>query len=389
MPSYLKLGKVPPKRHIQFYKEDGKSLYREELVSSLGFSGVYSNLYHIHMPPRTLRVEEIETKEALEKIAWDDAPMQYYHFFTEKKKSAGTFITARVPYLYNAHCVLSTANVTQNSDEFFRNALAHEYIFVHHGKGVLHSEFGRLAFESGDQIIIPKGMTYQMTFEDFINNKLLVIESDTAFDFPKHYRNESGQLEEHAPLSERDLKQPEFAAPIDKMGEFKVIVRMGAKTFRYTLDHHPFDVVGWDGCLYPFAFNIKNYDPKVGRIHLPPPVHLLFKTEHFVVCNFCPRPFDFHPQAVPVPYFHHNIDSDEVLYYAEGDFMSRKGVEEGSITLHPMGITHGPQPGKTEASLGAKETQEYAVMLDTFAPLKLTKHVKDCIDERYTQSWLG
>ncbi len=235
---------------------------------------------------------------------------------------------------------------------------------------------------------MPKGTTYQMKFDSYDDNKLMIIESSTPFDIPRHFRNEYGQITEDAPYYERDFKVPQFTEPVDKQGDFELILKLRDRYFKYLLPNHPFDVVGWDGFLYPYTFNLKEYAPKVGKIHLPPPVHLMFTTKHFVVCNFVPRLFDFHPQSIPAPYYHSNVDSDEVLYYVYGDFMSRKGIEEGSITLHPMGIPHGPQPGKTEASIGIKETDEYAVMIDTFQPLRVTKNVKDTMVDDYSQSWL-
>jgi homogentisate 1,2-dioxygenase len=385
MPFYHRLGELPPVKHTTFYKPDGKSLYREELFSSKGFSGVYSTKYHFHPPTEVLRMNDLSWNEDVD---WPEAPVLYYHFFTDKKKSSGTFITARKLYLRNPHCHIYTAHVTSDTDEFYRNAYGAEYVFVHHGTGVMLSEFGKIPFKEGDQFIIPRAVTYQIKFDNFENNKLMIVESDTAYEIPNHYRNDYGQLLEHAPYSERDFKLPEYMEPNDESGEFHVIIKAGTRYFEHILPHHPFGVVGWDGYLYPFAFNIKDYHAKVGRIHLPPPVHLAFRTGHFILCNFVPRPFDFHEKAIPAPYFHSNIDSDEVLYYVEGDFMSRKGVVEGSITLHPGGMPHGPQPGKTEASIGKKGTDEYAVMIDTYAPLRPTLHVKDVIDENYAKSWL-
>ncbi|MCH8035107.1 MAG: homogentisate 1,2-dioxygenase [Bacteroidetes bacterium] len=386
MPFYIKVGKVPPKRHITFYKDDGKSLYREELFSTLGFSGIYSIKYHINMPTQVKKIGEIPQNNSID---WPDAPLQYYHFFTENKKTGGDILKARNEFLKNDNCVISTANVSEDSDFFFRNSYAHELIFVHHGKGEFLSEYGCLNFEQWDYIVVPKGTTYQIKFDSYDDNKLMIIESSTPFDIPRHFRNEYGQLTEDAPYYERDFKVPQFTEPIDKQGDFKLILKLRDRYYKYSLANYPFDVVGWDGFLYPYTFNLKEYAPKVGKIHLPPPIHLMFTTKHFVVCNFVPRLFDFHPQSIPAPYNHSNVDSDEVLYYVYGDFMSRKGIQEGSITLHPMGIPHGPQPGKTEASIGVKETNEYAVMIDTFQPLRVTKNVKDTMVEDYSQSWLN
>ncbi|MFC2119672.1 homogentisate 1,2-dioxygenase [Bacteroidota bacterium] len=385
MAFYVKVGKVPPKRHITFYKDDGKSLYREELFSTLGFSGIYSNKYHIYMPTQVKKIGEISQNNSND---WPDAPLQYYHFFTEKKKTDGDILSSRNEFLKNDNCVISTANVSEDSDFFFRNSYAHELIFVHRGEGEFLSEYGRLPFEKWDYIVVPKGTTYQIKFNSYDDNKLMIVESSTPFDIPRHFRNEYGQLTEEAPYYERDFKVPQFTEPIDDQGDFELILKLKDRYFKYLIPNHPFDVVGWDGFLYPYTFNLKEYAPKVGKIHLPPPIHLMFTTKHFVVCNFVPRLYDFHPQSIPAPYYHSNVDSDEVLYYVHGDFMSRKGVEEGSITLHPMGIPHGPQPGKTEASIGKKETDEYAVMIDTFQSLRVTKNVKDTMVKDYSQSWL-
>jgi homogentisate 1,2-dioxygenase len=385
MPFYVRVGKVPPKRHITFYKPDGKSLYREELFGTKGFSGIYSNKYHLYMPPQVESIRELNFNGAED---WEDAPLQYYHFMTENKQTEGNFFTARNEFLKNDHCIISTANITDDTDIFYRNSHMHEIVFVHHGTGNFMSEYGNLPFEEWDYIVVPKGTTYQMKFNSLEKVKLFIIESDTPFDIPAHYRNEYGQLKEDAPYYERDFHVPQFVEPVDRIGSFRLILKVRGKYFEYELPHHPFDVIGWDGYLYPYTFNIKEYAPKVGKIHLPPPIHLVFTTEHFVVCNFVPRLFDFHPQSIPAPYYHSNVDSDEVLYYVHGDFMSRTGVQEGSITLHPMGIPHGPQPGKTEASIGKKETDEYAIMIDTFTPLRLTKNVSETMVEDYHHSWL-
>lgn len=386
MPFYVRVGKVPLKRHTTFYKEDGKSLYREELFSTKGFSGIYSNKYHLYMPTEVEKIDEVNIDSSAND--WKDAPLEYYHFITDKKQTKGNIITSRNEFLKNAHCVISTSHISEETEYFYRNSQMHEMLFVHRGTGVLLSEYGKIDFNEWDYLIIPKGTTYQIKFDDYKNNKLFILESDTPFDIPRHFRNEYGQLTEDAPYYERDFRVPEFTEPIDKHGDFRLRLKVRNRMFEYKLTHHPFDVVGWDGFLHPYAFNIKEYAPKVGKIHLPPPIHLVFVTQHFVVCNFVPRLYDFHPDAIPAPYYHSNVDSDEVLYYVHGDFMSRTGVQEGSITLHPMGIPHGPQPGKTEASIGKKETEEYAVMIDTFNPLFVTKNVKETMVNDYSQSWL-
>lgn len=398
MAFYCQRGKIPQKKHTTFYQE-GKSksdkpkdgdLYREELFSTKGFSGIYSTKYHINMPTQVLKIEELKSLEALD---WEDAPLTYYHFKTDAKDSKGCFIGSRELFLRNNDCIISTAKPTENTDHFYRNAYHHELIFVHYGSGVLSSEYGELKFKDGDYLCVPKGTTYQMIFDSFDKNKLLIIESKNPFEIPAHFRNEYGQLLEHAPYSERDFRAPELTEAIDKKASdsqnFSLILKADNKLFNYQLANHPYDVVGWDGYLYPTAFNIKDYQPIVGQIHLPPPVHIVYWTQAFVVCNFVPRLFDFHPEAVPAPYFHSNVDSDEILYYAHGNFMSRSGIEEGSITLHPGGVPHGPQPGKTEASVGVEKVYEYAVMIDTFSPIKPTLNVQQTMEKDYSQSWLN
>jgi homogentisate 1,2-dioxygenase len=380
----MKLGVVPDKKHTTFYQPDG-SLYKEELVSSKGFSGIYSNKYHINSPTKTKKIEELS---ATNNVLCDDAPMKHVHFFTEDIKKSGDHVNARTAVLDNPDCTIYTCRPTENASFFYKNSYAHEYIFIHRGKGRLKTDYGNIEVRDYDQIIIPQNTVYQLEFDDYSDVKLLIVESSTPYDIPKHYRNEYGQLEEHAPYEERDFRGPESLEPCDERGEYKVLHKAGLRFFEYTMPHHPFDVVGWDGFLYPYVLNMRDYNPKVGRIHLPPPIHLAFTTGTFVICNFNPRPFDWHPEAIPAPYYHTNVDSAEVLYYVEGDFMSRKGVKQGSITLHPLGLPHGPQPGKTEASIGAKFTDEYAVMIDTFSQLKPTKWATECEDKDYWKSWL-
>ncbi|MCP5053118.1 MAG: homogentisate 1,2-dioxygenase [bacterium] len=387
MSFYHVRGCVPRKKHTVYYKEDQKSIHYEELTSSIGFDGVYSTKYHLYGPTQVEAVEEVP---GLAVPGWDEAPLMCYHFNTEEIENPGDFVSARSVMMYNANCSVGTAIVTENSDSFYKNAYGHEMIFVHKGKGTFRSEFGTLDIKEGDHIVIPKGTICQLHFDDPDKNnaKLFIVESDAPFEIPRKYRNEYGQILEHAPYSERDFHAPQFVDPIDQKGNFSLKIKAGDRMFNHTVDHHPYDLVGWDGYLYPFTFNIDDFQPIVGQIHLPPPIHQLFHNAHFVVCNFVPRLYDFHPQAVPAPYFHSNVDSDEILYYVEGHFMSRKGIKEGSITLHPTGIPHGPQPGRTEESIGKKETQECAVMVDTFAPLKLTTLARDSRYENYFRSWV-
>jgi homogentisate 1,2-dioxygenase len=385
MPFYVKQGEIPRKRHITFYQPDGKTLYREELVSTRGFSGVSSNKYHTHLPTRIVQVRP-KNPGPPEKL-WIDAPLQPYHFDCTQVSSSGDFVFSRRTLLANAHCRIGVATVTQPSECFFRNAWGHELIFVHEGQGVLRSDYGDLKVSAGHYVVIPKATVYRLEFHG--EARLWWVESGSLFDIPKHFRNEYGQLKEGAPYSERDFQTPVLNSPLNESGEFEVILKAGDRYLSYQVDRHPFDVVGWDGFVYPFTFHMEDYEPMVGKIHLPPPTHLVFSTQHFVFCNFVPRLFDFHPQAIPAPYYHSNVDSDEVLYYVKGNFMSRKGVRPGSMTLHPGGIPHGPQPGKQEESIGKLETQEYALMVDTFHPLNLTEWAKHCMDASYVESWLS
>ena len=385
MAFYQKKGKIPRKKHTTYYKKDKKSLYREQLVSTRGFDGIFSTKYHISPPTQVLDAEEVPGFHATQ---WKEAPLMCFHFVTDKIKNPGNFLSSRSAVFFNDQVNISTAIISENTDTIYKNAFAHELIFVHRGKGTFKSDYGNLDFRYGDYLVIPKGTLFQLEFASLEKVKLFIVESVAPFEIPKKYRNEYGQLLEHAPYSERDFLAPQFVEPIDKKGKFPITIKAGERWFKYTLDHHPFDLVGWDGFIYPYTFNIEDFSPIVGKLHQPPPVHLVFTTAHCVVCNFTPRLFDFHPEAIPVPYFHSNVDSDEVLYYVSGNFMSRKGIKEGSITLHPMGIPHGPQPGKIEASIGKKGTNEYAVMVDTFAPLKLTTHARDSRVKEYFRSWL-
>jgi homogentisate 1,2-dioxygenase len=385
MTFYLRQGVIPGKKHTTFFQKDGSTLYREELMSSQGFHGVYSTLYHAKPPTKVRKIEPISP--ALSEI-WRDAPFVYYHFITGEKRFDGPPHLARIEYLKNREVSISTARPTVNSHRFYKNAGAHELIFIHHGSGACYSQFGKLDLSDGDYLVLPKGTIYQLQFQNPGAVKLLIVESAAPFEIPGKFRNEFGQLMEHAPYSERDFRSPVLVPPDGDYDDYLLDMKKGERYLTYHLDHHPFDVVGWDGYHYPFTFNIEDYAPIVGKIHQPPPVHMVFSTPHFVVCNFVPRLLDFHPHSVPAPYYHSNVDCDEVLYYVSGNFTSRKGITEGSITLHPMGIPHGPQPGRVEASLGKEKTDEVAIMIDTFSPLSLTCHVKETMVEDYYRSWL-
>ncbi|PKG56938.1 homogentisate 1,2-dioxygenase [Shewanella sp. Choline-02u-19] len=384
MPFYVKQGSIPTKRHITFKKDNGE-LYREELFSTHGFSNIYSNKYHHNMPTKALEVAPYSLSHGKD---WQDSLIQNYKLDTKLADSEGNFFNARNKIFFNNDVAMYTAKVTEDTDEFYRNAYADEVVFIHEGEGTLYSEYGALAVKKWDYLIIPRGTTYQLKFSNYSTARLFVIESSTMVEVPKHFRNEYGQMLESAPYCERDIRTPELQQAIVEKGNFSLVCKFGDKYQLTSLEWHPFDLVGWDGCVYPWAFNIQEYAPKVGKIHLPPSDHIVFTAHNFVICNFVPRPYDFHPQSIPAPYYHSNIDSDEVLYYVDGDFMSRTGIEAGYMTLHQKGVPHGPQPGRTEASIGKTETYEYAVMVDTFAPLKLTEHVKNCMSIDYNRSWI-
>ncbi len=383
MPHYLSCGQVPHKRHTQFRKPDG-GLYSEQLFSTEGFSNEYSLLYHLHPPTGIIKTGtpiDMQPQVAEEKM------LRHRSFEGFKIAPAPDWLKSRVPLLVNGDVHLSLAAPQESQKAYFyKNADADELIFIHEGSGTLKTVYGALAFGYGDYLCIPRGTIYQIHFEGQ-SNRLLIIESFSPVRFPKKYLSKYGQLGEHAPFCERDIRTPEALQTIDERGDF--IINAKKKGILYPLHYatHPFDVVGWDGCCYPYAFSIHDFEPITGRVHQPPPVHQTFEARNFVVCSFVPRLYDYHPQSIPAPYNHSNIDSDEVLYYVAGDFMSRRHVSRGMITLHPAGIPHGPHPGAVERSIGAKETGELAVMVDTFHPLMLTKAALEIENEGYTMSW--
>jgi len=385
MPHYQKQGKIPPKRHTQFRKDDG-TLYAEELVSTEGFSDIFSIVYHEFPPTRILKIGKpvlLNKQTALE----DN--MQHRLLSGFKVTPEDDYLKSRKPVLFNDDVELILAAPRKSMREYFyKNALADEMIFVHRGKGVMQSIYGELPFEKGDQIVIPRGTIYQLLFNDE-DNRLFIVESYSPIRFPKRYMNAEGQLLEHAPFYERDIKAPVLKEHFTEEGEFEVMIKRRDTIFPYVYGNHPFDACGWDGCLYPYIFSIYDFDPITGKIHQPPPVHQVFETQGFVVCDFVPRLFDYHPLSIPAPYNHSNVDSDEVIYYVDGDFMSRNNIGKGQITLHPMGIPHGPQPGAVERSIGAKDTEEYAVMVDTFRPLKLTREAMNIEEPGYYKSWIS
>lgn len=384
MPGYQQRGTIPRKRHTIFRKPDG-GLYAEELVSTEGFSAVYSLVYHEFAPTRVLAMDEplsVKPEIAVENN------MQHRSFQGFQVKPEDDFLDSRKVLLLNDDIRIALAAPRKSmEDYFYKNALADEMIFVHEGEGVFHSLYGRIPFVAGDHLVVPRGTVYQMEFKGE-ENRLLVLESFHALKFPKRYVNSSGQLLEHAPFHERDMKLPEFVGHHEEEGDFLIKIKRKDELFGYHYANHPFDAVGWDGYLYPYSFSIYDFEPITGRIHQPPPVHQTFETDAFVTCAFVPRLYDYHPQAIPAPYHHSNVDSDEVLYYVDGDFMSRNHVSRGQISLHPMGIAHGPHPGAAERSIGKTKTDEYAVMIDTFKPLKLTREALDVAVDDYYKSWL-
>ena len=384
MPIYHKLGNIPAKRHTVFKSPTGK-LYYEQLFGTEGFSGISSLLYHIHRPTQIkeiLRSYSIAPKIA---VANNIKPLLLSTFQVPPKVD---YLESRTPLMLNNDCIIGVAAPQKSvTDYFFKNADADEMLFIHKGKGVLKTFMGEIPFEYGDYLIIPRGMIYQIHFET-TENRILYLESYQPIYTPKRYRNSFGQLLEHSPFCERDYKLPQNLNPIDEKGEFLIKVKKQNEIFEIVYATHPFDVVGWDGYNYPWGFSIFNFEPIVGRVHMPPPTHQTFETSALVVCSFVPRLYDFHPLAIPAPYNHSNIDSDEVLYYVDGDFMSRNNIQQGHITLHPKGIPHGPAPGAIERSIGQKETKELAVMIDTFRPLMITENAMNIEDGRYYKSWV-
>ena len=383
MPIYHTLGHLPRKRHSVFRRADG-ALYTEELIGNKGFVGPASLLYHVHQPTA---VREVAIHRELTWAADPEPTFRHRHFRTAQLAPAPSLTADRVPLLFNPDVAMSFVAPEREDDYFYRNAQGDEVVYVSDGAGVLETVLGAIAFGRGDYLVIPRGILHRYRFTER-PLRCLVIESRGYVRTPARYRNEHGQLTETAPFSERDIRRPAGLETRDERGAFTLVVKKHNRLTRYTLEYHPFDVVGWDGYYYPWAFNIHDFEPRVGRFHLPPPAHQTFEGDGFVICSFCPRPYDFDPQAVPVPYAHSNVMSDEVLYYASAEFMSRKGIEYGSVTLHPDGIPHGPHPGRTEASLGQTRTDELAVMLDTFRPLQVSTAALGIEDPGYYRSWL-
>jgi homogentisate 1,2-dioxygenase len=383
MPFYHRLGKLPHKRHTVFRRPDGQ-LYREHLMGSEGFTGPASLLYHNRPPTRVLATKHLRSL-AIE--ADPDPALRMRHFHLSQIGPAQSMALDRTPVLFNADVTLSLVCPSQSDTFFYRNGQGDELTFVSDGGGVLESEFGELTFRRGDYVLVPRGIVHQWRL-DAGPVRLLVMETPSTIRPPRRYRGETGQFLEHSPYCERDIRPPERLVTHDEAGEFRLIVKQRDALTEVLLDHHPFDVVGWDGHYFPWAFSIHDFAPIVGALHQPPPVHQTFQADRFVVCSFTPRLFDFHPDAIPAPYNHSNVMSDEVIYYANDEFMSRKGIGYGSLTLHPGGLPHGPHPGRAEASIGAKSTNELAVMLDTFRPLLVARAALATEDAEYGRSWL-
>jgi homogentisate 1,2-dioxygenase len=384
MPIYHKLGNFPQKRHTQFEKPNG-GFYYEQLFGTEGFHGHSSLLYHVHRPTQVKEITKSYSVEPKIAIGKNIKSLLLKGF---ELKPEDDFLDSRKAMLVNKDCAIGLAAPRKSLTEYFyKNADADEMIFIHKGSGKLRTMMGNIDFEYGDYLIIPRGMIYQIQFNTE-ENRLFYVESFSPFYTPKRYKNESGQHLEHSPFCERDFKLPIELETHDEKGDFTIKIKKEGMMHEFVYATHPFDVVGWDGYNFPYGFSIHNFEPITGRVHQPPPVHQTFETSTFVVCSFCPRLYDYHPKAIPAPYNHSNIDSDEVLYYVDGDFMSRNNIEQGHITLHPKGIPHGPAPGAMERSIGKTITEELAVMVDTFRPLMVTEEAMGLDDGQYYKSWV-
>lgn len=384
MPVYQRHGKIPAKRHVVFRKPDG-GLYHEELFGTEGFGGVASLVYHLNPP--TIVKETGEPYSVRPKVAIEDN-LKALSFKGFELPETDDYLESRKTLFLNNDMTIGLAAPKNSMDDYyFKNADADEMIFVHKGEGTVHTMYGSIDFEYGDYVIIPRGTVYQIKFKTK-ENRLLLVESFSPIRTPKRYRNEWGQLLEHSPFCERDFKLPYGLETHDEKGDFKVLIKKRGLIYPYVYGTHPFDVVGWDGYHYPYAFSIFNFEPITGRIHMPPPIHQQFEGNNFVICSFVPRLYDYHPDAIPAPYHHSNVDSDELLYYVDGDFMSRNNIQKGQITLHPGGIPHGPHPGAIERSIGKKETGELAVMIDPFNPVKITEEALKLEVKEYYKSWM-
>lgn len=385
MPRYHTLGNIPPKRHTVFKGADGNYFY-EELFGTIGFDGMSTLLYHTQRPTQVKKI--VDSYDVSPKIAvkrnMKSLSLKGFEVAPEKD-----YLKSRVPILVNNDCQISLASPSESlRDYFYKNTDSDEVIFVHKGQGKLRTMLGNIDFSYGDYLVVPRGIIYQLDF-DTQENRLFIVESKNPIYTPKRYRNWFGQMLEHSPFCERDMHPPTELETFNEEGDFLIKVKKQDFIHEYIYAYHPFSVVGWDGYNFPYKFSIHDFEPITGRVHMPPPIHQTFESAGFVICSFVPRLYDYHPQAVPAPYNHSNIDSDEVLYYVDGDFMSRNNIEIGQITLHPAGIPHGPHPGAMERSIGKKSTEELAVMVDTFKPLMVTEDALKLADNDYYKSWLN
>ncbi len=384
MTYYHRMGEIPHKRHTQFRQPDG-SLFHEEVMGIHGFAGIQSILYHVHPPTRVQGMETLRDTA----IAYEpQEALRHRHFKAAPLPAGGDAIEGRVPMMGNAEVVLYVARPTEAMDYWYKFGQGDEVLFIHDGEGLLETQFGTLRYRPGDYLVIPTGVLWRLLPDQGSAQRMLVVEAYGHVAPPRRYLNNFGQFLEHSPYCERDIRPPTRLITHDEQGEFEVRVKTRGQITRFFFGHHPLDVVGWDGHLWPFAFNIEDFEPITGRVHQPPPVHQTFEGPGFVLCSFVPRLFDYHPLSIPAPYNHSNVDSDEVLYYVEGNFMSRKGIERGSFTVHPNGIPHGPHPGTYEGSIGKARTDELAVMVDTFRPLRIARQALELEDGAYPLSWL-
>ena len=391
MPNYRKLGILPPKRHIQLKRDVkesylGEGLYYEHVITTEGFGRAYSIMYHLRPPTRVLRMEhlgKIEIKKA------DEGELSHRHIRSQDLPRTGDPIQGRVPMMFNDDLVAWRCKPAEQQQTIFRNGAADEVIFIHYGSGVMETAFGNIPYRRGDYIVVPRTTNYKLVSDDIEKEDHLIIESFSSVRIPGRYQNKDGQMYLGTPFYERDFHSPEALNVIDQEVETDVIIKDYDRLTKITMPHHPFDVAGWDGFIYPYTFNAWDFEPLTGTCHLPPPFQQTFECRGFVICTFAPRHLDHHPEAVKVPYVHSNVEADEVLFYVDGEFGSRKGVDLGSMTLHPGGIPHGPHPGTITASMNVDKTEEMAVMFDTDRKLHLTQQALDVEDKAYPMSWLS
>ncbi len=392
MPYYRQLGKIPPKRHTKLpldpatsYK--GEGLAYEHVITTQGFDRVFSILYHLKPPTRVKRVEHYKS---ISMKAAAGRPLRHHHLKSRNIPRKGDPYLGRIPLMFNKDmiCYRCRPETAFGPFEFYRNGAAEEIIFVNKGGGVLESFYGKQPYREGDYIVIPRSTIYRLVPDNVSVEDYLILESFNDVHLPQRYLTPEGQIKMDAPFAERDLHGPMEIIANDEEGDFEILIKDSERYTRHVLAHHPFDVIGWDGMLYPYTFNVHDFEPITGTTHQPPPIHQTFECKGYVVCTFAPRFLDHHPDAIKVPYVHDNVGADEVLFYVSGNFGSRRGIEEGSLTLHPQGIPHGPHPGTILASMGATRTEELAVMFDTEFPLHLTEEAMALDDPEYPLSWV-